>query len=100
MKNMTSDTKQSANYSGDIGSTRRMLRREHSSRSDNNLPDISLARNMAEQLQILEQYVAKAPVVDQQIRNNIRSAIATGNYLIDPVSIAEKFMKFEKDIFG
>jgi len=57
------------------------------------------AMNMAEQLQLLEQQIASIPVVDIQHRNAVRNAIASGAYVINPVSIAEKFLKFEKDLY-
>lgn len=100
MKQTTSETLQSAMHAGDIDRMRRMLRRDLTSRNEEKLPDLKSANNMAEQLEILERYIAKAPVVDTNIRNLIRNAIATGNYTIDPVSIAEKFLKFEEDLFS
>ena len=100
MKNTTSGTKLSASYSGDLASARRMLRRDLTLRQEEKLPDLKAARNMAEQLEMLEKYMAKAPVVDVQLRNSIRTAIATGNYMIDPRSIAEKFLKFEDDLYS
>ena len=54
MKTTTSDIKQSAKYTGDLASTRRMLRRDLTSRQEEKLPDLSTASNMAEQLKILE----------------------------------------------
>lgn len=100
MKTTTSDIKQSAKYTGDLASTRRMLRRDLTSRQEEKLPDLSTASNMAEQLEILERYIAKAPSVDMQLRNSVRNAIATGNYMIDPRSIADKFLKFEDDLYS
>ncbi len=100
MKTTTSGTNHSAHYSGDLGSTRRMLRRDLTLRNTEKLPDLKSAKNMAEQLEILERYIAKAPVVDTQLRNTIRTAIATGSYMIDPRSIAEKFLKFEDDLYS
>ena len=83
-----------------MASTRRMLRYDLTSRREATLPDLKSARNMAEQLEILEQYIAKAPSVDAQLRNSIRNAIATGSYMIDPVSIAKKFLKFEEELYS
>ena len=100
MKQTTSETKQSAIYAGDIAKMRRMLRRDLSVPREEKLPDLKSASNMAEQLEILERYIAKAPVVDVQRRNAIRNAIATGNYAIDPVSIADKFLKFEEELYS
>ena len=100
MKTTTSDTKQTAKYTGDLANTRRMLRRDLTSRKAEKLPDLSSASNMAEQLQILERYIAKAPSVDMQLRNSIRNAIATGEYMIDPRPIADKFLKFEDELYS
>ena len=49
---------------------------------------------------MMEEHIARIPEIDLQRRNKIRMGIATGNYVIDPVTIAEKFLKFEKDLFG
>ena len=100
MKQSTSGMTGSNTYTGDIGSTRRMLRRDLTLRNENILPDLSNAKNMAEQLEILERYVAKVPAVDPMLRNRIRNAIATGEYTIDPQSIASKFLKFEEDLYS
>jgi len=100
MKHTTSGTKQSAMHTGDIAGIRRMLRRDLSIRNEEQLPELKSATNMAEQLEILERYIAKAPVIDTHLRNSIRNAIATGAYTIDPVSIAEKFLKFEDDLYS
>lgn len=100
MKRSTSTMTGSKSYLGDTASTRRMLRRDLSLRGEERLPDLSKAKNMAEQLEILERYIAKAPVVDPYIRHKIRNAIATGDYTIDPHSIANKFLKFEKDLYS
>lgn len=59
-----------------------------------------IAKNMAEQLQMMEEHITRIPEIDLQRRHKIRMAIATGNYVIDPITIAEKFLKFEKDLFG
>lgn len=59
-----------------------------------------VARNMAEQLQQMEQHVAKASVIDYHKRNAIRNAIVNGYYVIDPVSIADKFLQFEKELYN
>lgn len=99
MKHTTSEPKTSAKYTGDLASARRMLRRDLTLRNEEKLPDLKTANNMAEQLEILERYIAKAPSVDMQLRNSIRNAIATGEYMIDPCSIAEKFLKFENELY-
>lgn len=99
MKHTTLEQKTSTKYSGDLASTRRMLRRDLTLRNEEKLPDIRSAKNMAEQLEILERYIADAPSVDTLLRNSIRNAIATGEYMIDPRSIAEKFLKFEDELY-
>jgi len=100
MKNMTADKDHPGKYARDVASTRRMLRRDLSVQNEVKVPDLSSARNMAEQLEILERYIAVAPSVDAHLRNNIRNAIATGTYIIDPRSIAEKFLKFEEALYS
>jgi flagellar biosynthesis anti-sigma factor FlgM len=71
-------------------------------RRDLSLPqeERKIAKTMAEQLQLMEQHIAQLPEVDLQRRNKIRTAIATGSYVIDPASIAEKFLQFETGLYG
>lgn len=100
MKQSTSGMTISKTYTGDVQSSRRMLRGDLSLRNTPALPDISKAKNMAEQLEVLESYVAKLPAVDPHLRNSIRNAIANGNYTINPISIANKFLKFEEELYS
>ena len=100
MKQSTPGMSTSATYAGELSNARRMLRRDLSLRHSPKLPDFSKAKNMAEQLEILERYVAQLPAVDPHVRSTIRNAIATGNYTIDPVSIAGKFLKFEEELYS
>lgn len=100
MKNQTSSTTHTQKHTGEIARARRMLRRDLSMPTPEKLPDLQSAKNMAEQLEILEKYIAKVPEVDYQLRNSIRNAIVNGDYTIDPHSIADKFLKFEKDIYS
>lgn len=100
MKQSTPGTTTATTFTGDIGNTRRMLRRDLSLRNQPELPDISKAKNMAEQLEILESYIAQLPAVDHSLRNSIRNAIVTGTYTINPSSIAKKFLKFEKELYS
>ena len=100
MKQSIPGRKTSKGHKSEVATTRRMLRREFISRTQEQLADISKASNMAEQLEILERYVEKLPVVDPFVKNSIRNAIATGNYTIDPYSIAKKLLKFEEDLYS
>ena len=99
MKQSTSGMTISRTYKGEVQNSRRMLRGDLSLQNTPALPDISKAKNMAEQLEILESYVAKLPA-DPHLRNSIRNAIANGNYTINPVSIASKFLKFEEELYS
>lgn len=49
----------------------------------------------ATKLQQLEKEIAALPVVDQQRVDSIKNAILNGEYRIDPVKTAEKFLQFE-----
>lgn len=49
----------------------------------------------AAKLQKLEKDLSKLPVVDQERVNSLRKAIASGDYKVDPVKTAEKFVRFE-----
>jgi len=74
------------------------LRNNLSLRGEDKQQSTRSPNNMAEWLQIMEQHIAHAPVIDIQKRNAIRNAIATGGYSIDPESVAEKFIRFEMDL--
>ena len=74
------------------------LRHNLSLRGEDKQQPTRSPNNMAEWLQILEQHISHAPVIDIQKRNTIRNAIVTGGYTIDPVSVAEKFIRFELDL--
>jgi anti-sigma28 factor (negative regulator of flagellin synthesis) len=105
MKNTTSETDLSTKTTEDVASAGYIQRRDLSLRNKSHrnaeiIPDLKTARNMAEQLEILERHVATAPIVNIQHRNSIRQAIATGGYVIDPTSIASKFLKFEDDLYS
>lgn len=100
MKNITSGSYQALKTAGEIQRAERALRRDLSIRNEEKLPDLKSARNMAEQLEILERYIAKAPAVDPRLRSTIRNAIASGSYVIDPGNIAEKFLKFEDELYS
>jgi anti-sigma28 factor (negative regulator of flagellin synthesis) len=97
MKNFSSDTSDNKHNTGlRHDSTQYIYRRDLSQTRE----DQNIAKNMAEQLELMEQYVTRIPVVDLQKRNRIRDAIAMGNYVIDPLMIAEKFLAFETELFG
>ncbi len=55
---------------------------------------VSLSDN-AVQLGKLDQSTVSAPVVDTQRVEQVKRAIANGDYAIDPVKIADKMMQFE-----
>ncbi len=95
MKNITSNSGYSKTYADYPVSRGYSYRRNLSLGQEQN----KIARNMAEQLQQMEQHVAKASVIDFHKRNAIRNAIVNGYYVIDPVSIADKFLKFESELY-
>jgi negative regulator of flagellin synthesis FlgM len=49
----------------------------------------------AAKLQKLEKELSNIPVVDQDRVANLRKAIATGEYKVDPLKTAEKLVRFE-----
>lgn len=59
-----------------------------------NSDSVSLTRS-AVTLQKLEQIVSTQPIVDQSKVENIKNAIAKGQYVMDPQKTADKFMKLE-----
>lgn len=97
MKNPVSSSQQSV-----LNLARGHANSDRRYRRDLSLPraERKIAQNMAEQLQLMEQYITRIPQVDLQRRNAIRNAIATGNYIIDPMAIADKFLKFERELFS
>ena len=95
MKNITSKSGYSKTYGAFPANQRYSYRRDLSLSPE----EKKVARNMAEQLQQMEQHIAKASVIDFHKRNAIRNAIVNGYYVIDPVSITEKFLKFEADLY-
>ena len=48
----------------------------------------------------LEELVQRAPVVDQARVAAIKDAIASGTYEIDDQRIADRLLKFERDVLG
>ena len=54
----------------------------------------------AARLQKLENTIAELPVVDAQRVEDIRTAIASGEYQADPASIAEKMLGFDAELNG
>lgn len=51
-------------------------------------------------LQKLEEVVAKASPTDVERIQQIKSALANGEYHIDPQRVADKILKFERDLAG
>ena len=54
----------------------------------------------AARLQRLETTIAELPVVDTQRVEDIRSAIANGEYEVDAANIAEKMLSFDAEMNG
>ena len=54
----------------------------------------------AARLQKLENTIAELPVVDAQRVEDIRTAIASGEYQADPASIAEKMLGLDVELNG
>jgi len=48
----------------------------------------------------LEELVQRTPVVDQERVSAIKDAIASGTYEIDDQRIADRLLKFERDVLG
>ena len=48
----------------------------------------------------LEELVQRAPVVDQERVAAIKDAIASGTYEIDDQRVADRLLKFERDVLG
>jgi len=54
----------------------------------------------AAKLQAVEQKLASVPVVDQVKVDKLKSAVESGEYQIDTLRIAEKFLRFESDLYN
>jgi negative regulator of flagellin synthesis FlgM len=48
----------------------------------------------------LEEVVAGSPVVDQQRVTEIKDALAAGTYEIDDQRVADRLLRFERDVLG
>jgi negative regulator of flagellin synthesis FlgM len=48
----------------------------------------------------LEELVQQSPVVDQQRVTEIKDALAAGTYEIDDQRVADRLLKFERDVLG
>ena len=53
--------------------------------------------DMAARLQTLEEQLTNKPGIDQANVDRLRDAITSGEYRIDPDSVAEKMIKLESD---
>lgn len=58
---------------------------------------VTLTRN-AENLRLIEADINAASEVDGERIENLRLAIDTGVYRIDPLRVAEKFLQFETEL--
>ncbi len=65
----------------------------------NTTDSVSLT-DTAARLQKLENTISALPVVDAQRVEDIRSAIANGEYQIDAESIADKMLSFDRSLNG
>ena len=63
------------------------------------IDSVSLS-DTAARLQKLETTIAQLPVVDTQRVEDIRKAIASGEYEVNPVNIADKLLDFDAEING
>ena len=64
--------------------------------SDISSDSVSL-NDMATHLKSLEQKLASQSAIDQENVNRIRDAITSGEYRIDPQSVAEKLLKVDNN---
>ena len=69
---------------------------QKSNASDVSSDSVSL-NDMATHLQSLEKKLASQPDINQEHVNRIRDAITSGEYRIDPQSVAEKLLNTDKD---
>jgi len=95
MKNFFSGISTSSRHMWAILGKRYKRRHDLSLRGEEKVSPTRSPTNMAEWLQLMEQHVAQAPVVDIQRRNAIRNAIVTGGYHFDSMTVAQKFIEFE-----
>jgi negative regulator of flagellin synthesis FlgM len=51
-------------------------------------------------MQRLEEAVAKAPATDVNQVEQIKQALARGEYSVDTQRVADKILKFERDLAG
>lgn len=72
---------------------------QQETRSSSAADTVSLT-DTAARLQKLENTIAKLPVVDTQRVESLRSAIASGEYEVNPEGIAEKMLGFDADMHG
>jgi negative regulator of flagellin synthesis FlgM len=70
-------------------------RKQGSESSDATTQDHLTLTASATKLRQLEKDIAALPVVDQQRVDSIKNAILNGEYTIDPVKTAEKFIHLE-----
>ena len=54
--------------------------------------------NTAEKLKALEKQLSEEAPVDEQKIANVRAALESGNYQVDPEKVAEKMLDFESHL--
>lgn len=72
---------------------------QQETRSSSAADTVSLT-DTAARLQKLENTIARLPVVDTQRVEALRSAIASGDYEVNPAAIADKMLGFDADLNG
>ncbi len=55
--------------------------------------------DMAQRIKAMEEQVARLPIIDTQKVEQVRTAINNGTYEFNSERIAEKMIKFERELF-
>ncbi len=83
----------------EVSRTEQTVSQQETGSSSNVTDSVSLT-DTAARLQKLENTIAELPVVDAQKVEDIRSAIANGEYEVNPGRIADKMMSFDAELNG